>query len=262
MPRSRKAESGGSHAVHHIQAAERGDVIMANRRAVHTQLTAGAVAVPAVALGTAGVPLPQAVSPPSSCDCPRPLGGPYADYFPNVVVHTHDNRKALFYNDLLRGKVVMMHCTSVADDAVYPVIDNLVSVQRLLGDRVGREVFMYSLTVDPEHDTPRVLRAFADRHGVGPGWLFLTGEPDVIHALRSRLFAHADGSHHTPVQDCALGLIRYGNEAVGLWGSVPAKTEPEWIVQRLSWVATRPLPVGPPRRRGPVALAAPSRSQG
>ena len=81
---------------------------MANRRAVYTHLTAGAVAVPAVALGTAGAPLPQAVSPPSSCDCPRPLGGPYADYFPNVVVHTHDNRKALFYNDLLRGKVVMM----------------------------------------------------------------------------------------------------------------------------------------------------------
>ena len=93
---------------------------------------------------------------------------------------------------------------------MYPVIDNLVSVQRLLGDRVGREVFMYSLTVDPEHDTPRVLRAFADRHGVGPGWLFLTGEPDIIHALRSRLFAHADGSHHTPVRTVRWGS--YGRQ--------------------------------------------------
>lgn len=235
---------------------------MTNRRDVLTHLAAGAAAMPTVALKTAGATLPQAVSPPPACDCVRPPGGPYADYFPNVVVHTHDNRQALFYNDLLRGKVVMMHCMSVAYDAVYPVTDNLVRVQHLLGDRMGREVFIYSLTVDPEHDTPRVLRTFADRHGVGPGWLFLTGAPGIIQALRRRLFAHADGSHHAPVQDCALGLIRYGNEAVGLWGSVPAKTEPEWIVQRLSWVATRPLPVGPPRRRGPVALALPPRSQG
>ena len=206
---------------------------------------------------------PEAVPAPSSCDCARPPGGLYAEYFPNVVVQTHENRQALFYNDLLRGKVVMINCMSVAYDAVYPVTDNLVRVQRLLGDRVGHEVFMYSLTVDPEHDTPRVLRAFAARHGVGPGWLFLTGAPGIMQALRDRLFAHEGGSHHAPVQDCSRGLIRYGNEPVGLWGSVPAKAEPEWIVQRLSWVATRQLPVGPPRRRGPVALAAaPPRSQG
>jgi hypothetical protein len=75
-----------------------------------------------------------------------------------------------------------------------------------------------------------------------------------MQLLRGRLFAH-DATHHgsAAVRDCSAGLVRYGNEAVGLWGSVPAKAEPEWIVKRLSWVETRPSPaVGTFKRRGPI----------
>jgi len=187
-------------------------------------------------------------------DCVRPGGGPYAEYFPNVVVHTHEGRKALFYHDLLRGKTVLINCMSVKNETLYPVTANLVEVQRLLGERLGRDVFMYSLTLDPENDTPRVLRSFAEKHGVKPGWFFLSAKPDDVQLLRGRLFAH-DAAHHgsAVVRDCSAGLVRYGNEAVGLWGSVPAKAEPEWIVKRLSWVETRPAPaVGIFKRRGPI----------
>lgn len=200
----------------------------------------------------AGTTLPHNTVEASDCAC-QPAGGSYAGYFPNLVVYTHENRKALFYNDLLRGKVVMIHCMSVASEAVYPVLDNLLQVQRFLGDRMGREVFMYSLSLDPVRDTPRVLRAVAARRGVGPGWLFLSGEPDVVRTLRRRLFASAGGLSQAAEQDGAMGLLRYGNEPVGLWGSVPTKTAPAQIVQRLAWVTPRqPLP-GPPRRRGSVA---------
>jgi protein SCO1/2 len=173
---------------------------------------------------------------------------------------THEGRRALFYNDLLRGKTVLVNCMSIATDALNPVTANLVRVQRLLGERAGRDVFMYSITVDPERDTPRALAAFAEGHGVKSGWLFLTGKPDVIDALRGRLFA--DGARHgrahgrAPQEDCSLGLIRYGNEAVGLWGAVPAKTEPGQIVDRFSWVEARAPTAGQFRRRGPVVSAA------
>jgi protein SCO1/2 len=186
----------------------------------------------------------------SDCTCPS-AGGAYAGYFPNLVVRTHENRLALFYNDLLRGKVVMLHCMSVASEAVYPVLDNLVQVQRLLGDRLGREVFMYSLTVDPVHDTPQVLREVAARYSIGPGWWLLTSTVDVMQTLRRRLFASVDGLPYASAQDGALGLLRYGNEPVGLWGAVPAKTAPAQIVQRLEWVTPRQGPLGAPRRRGP-----------
>lgn len=239
---------------------------MTNRRKVLAQLAAGAAAIPAIALGASAQEGPHGsahqhdASPTDkNCDCVRPGGGPYAEYFPNVVVHTHEGRKALFYHDLLRGKTVLINCMSVKNEAVYPVTANLVKVQRLLGERLGRDVFMYSLTVDPENDTPRVLSAFAEKQGVGRGWLFLSAEPAAVQAIRGRLFAH-DAAHQlhgsAVVRDCSMGLVRYGNEAVGLWGSVPAKAEPEWIVKRLSWVESRPAPAaGTFKRRGPTAPA-------
>lgn len=201
----------------------------------------------------------------ASCNCSQPHDGPYSHYFPNVLVYTHEGQRALFYDDLLRGKMVMINFMSVKNEALFPVSANLAAVQRLLRDRVGRDLFMYSITIDPEHDTSRVLKAFAEKHGAGPGWMFLTGEPAVIHSLRSRLFLSSDGHDHSPgpVQDCSLGLIRYGNEAVGLWGSVPAKTDPEFIAMRLSWIQPEQPATGPPRRKGPMPLTAEFRaSQG
>jgi protein SCO1/2 len=226
---------------------------MTDRRRSLARLAAGAAALPSVALG--------AEEPP--CECAPPRGGPHSEYFPNVVVHTHEGRRALFYNDLLRGKTVLVNCMSVAGESRHRQTANLLRVQRALGGRVGRDVFIYSVTVEPERDTPRALAAFAEEQGVGPGWLFLTGKPDVIHALRERLFAdraaprhargHAGGhAHGAAVEDCSLGLVRYGNEAAGLWGSVPAQTAPEWIVRRLSWVESRKPPTGQFKRRGPM----------
>lgn len=243
---------------------------MTNRRKMLAHLAAGAAAIPAVAVAASGQVArasqpwvaqgqdqPHAAHSDKNCDCVRPGGGPYAEYFPNVVVHTHEGQKALFYHDLLRGKTVLINCMSVKNEAEYPVTANLVKVQQLLGARLGRDVFMYSLTVDPENDTPRVLRGFTEEHGVKPGWLFLTAKADDVQLLRGRLFAHDAAHQHDSarVRDCSMGLVRYGNEAVGLWGSVPAKSEPEWIVKRLSWVETRHTPptTGTFKRRGPCS---------
>lgn len=230
---------------------------MTDRRNILAQLVAGAAAIPSLALGAAAQN-ELGHAPDSPCDCVRPPNGPGAAYFPNVVVRTHEGRQALFYNDLLRGKIVLVNCMSVRHDETYPVTANLVRAQRLLGERAGRDVFIYSITVEPERDTPRALAAFAERHGVGNGWLFLTGTPDVVEALRDRLFVHGAGHRHgsAPARDCSLGLVRYGNERVGLWGSVPAKTDPEWIVKRVSWITPPERTATKPVRRGPTTTKA------
>ncbi len=125
-----------------------------------------------------------------------------------------------------------------------------------LGDRLGRDVFMYSITVDPLHDTPQALAEFADRHGAQPGWLFLTGTPTNLAILRGRFFAHGPGHSHEgrDAGDCSMRMLRYGNEAVGLWGSVPSTIAPEAIALRISWVESRPQPTGPSIRKGPMPL--------
>jgi protein SCO1/2 len=226
-----------------------------DRRAV---ITTGAAALSGLAFGVGAEPLFGA-DPGAAEECARPgRQCPNAGYFPDAVVTAHDGRRARFYDDLLAGRTVMIHCMSIAGDAEYPVVDNLVRVQRLLGERVGRELFMYSLSVDPA-DSPRALADFAAERGVGPGWLFLTAEPGVVESLRYHLFDHGLGHVHpgrgageAPPRDCSLGLVRYGNEAIGLWGAVPAKADPEWIARRLSWVIPRERPEGAPRRRGPT----------
>lgn len=231
---------------------------MLSRRDLLLNLTGGAAVIPLIGSAAASQSLRDSTQNKSISDCSRPLNGPYANHFPNVVVYTHEGRKALFYDDLLRRKMVMINCMSIKNDRVAAVTGNLMKVQRLLGDRVGRDLFMYSITVDPQHDTPQALKAFAEAHQARPGWTFLTGEPGVIALLRSRLFVSGSDHDHNhdggPVEDCSLGLIRYGNEAVGLWGSVPAQTSPASIAKRLSWIESAQAATGALRRGGPSTL--------
>ncbi len=231
--------------------------MITNRRHLLVQLAGaaiGAAAIPPIAL--AGESTPGESTPGLPCD--QSQLGPYAGYFPNVVVETHEGKRALFYNHLLRGKTVLVHCMSIAEESRRPAMASLSQVHGLLGDRAGRDVFLYSLTVDPEHDTPRALAAFAERQKAGPGWLFITGRTEAMESLRGRLFldalsphAHAPHAHAGAEGDCSLRMLRYGNEAVGLWGTVPLESDPRAIVERLSWVTAQAATRGAPKRGGP-----------
>ncbi|MFY9825762.1 MAG: hypothetical protein WAM82_30590, partial [Thermoanaerobaculia bacterium] len=211
---------------------------MKDRREI---LAAGAKAIPAIPALALGM----------QDDCERPARGPNAGDIPNHVVITHQGAKALFYDDLVAGRTVVLHCMSIATEPRYRTVESLARVQPLLAGRLGRDVFFYSLTQDPECDTVHALRDFAARHGAGDGWSFLTGEPAALLDLKARLFSQSGGHRHEPEEDCALAMLRYGNAAVGLWGSVPARSAPEWIARRLSWVEAREPVAGPPRRGGP-----------
>ena len=115
----------------------------------------------------------------------------------------------------------------------HTIAVNLVRVQQLLGDRVGRDIFMYSLTLTPEHDTPKVLKKYAKAHGVGPGWWLLTGKPQDIELLRRKLgfvdpdpAVDANKSQH-------IGMIRFGIEALERWSACPGQANPNWIVKSI-----------------------------
>lgn len=220
---------------------------MTSRREVLVGLAAGTVAV-------AGSAASAAIVPAAPRECARPAAGRYAQYLPNVVVRDHEGARALFYDDLVRGKTLLLHFFTSRDEASLALLRNVGEVYRRLGESAGREVFFYSIAADPEHDGPRVLREMAERHGVGLGWRLLTGAPADLELLRARLYAHNGAHSHAHgevLEDCSRGLVRYGNEALGLWGAVPGCTDPAWIVERLSWLVPRGATSGPSRRRGP-----------
>lgn len=139
-------------------------------------------------------------------------------HFPNVVLRTHENDEVRFYDDLVKGKVVLISFMYTACEDICPMTTaNLVRVQNLLGDLVGRDIFLYSITLDPETDTPEVLKQYAEAVGAKRGWPFLTGKYEDMELLRHRLgisdpdpVIDADKSQHG-------GILVYGNEARGRW---------------------------------------------
>lgn len=137
---------------------------------------------------------------------------------PNTPLYTHEGKAVRFYDDLVRGKVVTINMMYVSCAGICPTATaNLRKVQKLLGDRAGRDVFMYSISLQPLLDTPEVLKAYAELHGIGPGWQFLTGDPADIEQLRYALgfydpdpLVDANDSEHT-------GMVRIGSDADQRW---------------------------------------------
>ena len=162
--------------------------------------------------------------------------------FLNVALITHEGREVRFYDDLLKGKTVLLNffytiCTA---EAICPLATaNLVAFQEILGPRVGRDVFMYSITLDPLNDTPQVLKSYASAFGVKPGWEFLTGGKEEIERLRRNLgYVNLD-----PVKDKDpsqhSGMLRYGIEPMERWAGCPILSRPEVIAGSLARIAPR-----------------------
>lgn len=134
------------------------------------------------------------------------------NYFPNVPVVTHEGEKVRFYQDLVKGKIVVINFiyTSCPDICSLSTA-RLAQVRQWLGDRVGKDIFIYSITLDPETDSPDVLKAYAEAFDVGKGWLFLTGEPDDVHLLRYKL-----GERSRTLNEHRSDMV-IGNDATGEW---------------------------------------------
>ena len=175
---------------------------------------------------------PRQIEPPDT--------GESARHFPNVRLLTHEGKSVRFYDDLIRGRIVTLNFMYARCQNICPgMTSNLVMVQRALGKRVGREIFMYSITLKPEEDTPLVLKSYAATHDVKPGWLFLTGQHDDIEMLRRRLgfvdpdpAVDADTSQH-------IGVVLYGNDALDRWAACPALTAPEEMAKYVLWMEGR-----------------------
>jgi protein SCO1/2 len=160
-----------------------------------------------------------------------------ARYFPDVTLLTHEGRKVRFYDDLIKDKIVTINFMYADCEGICPGITaNLAKVQKALGERVGRDIFMYSLTLKPEHDRPAVLKKYAEMHGIKPGWSLLTGDPADMELLRRKLGFVDPDPDVDKNKDEHIGNVRYGNEALQLWASCPGLASPQAIVASIGFV--------------------------
>lgn len=140
-----------------------------------------------------------------------------AGYFPNVPLITHEGETVRFFDDLIKGKVVLINFIYTSCPDTCPMeTARLLEVANILGDRLGEDVFFYSITVDPEVDTQPVLAEFADRWNIPEGWKFITGEPDDLVLVRKKLGVEIDDVTNLNFAEHPISLVM-GNQATGRW---------------------------------------------
>lgn len=156
-------------------------------------------------------------------------------HLPNLPMITHEGKQVLFYDDLVKDKVVAFNFFFANCDELCPLVTaNLVKVQKILGDQLGRDVHMYSFTLKPEEDNVEAIRDY--RKKFGAAWTFLTAKPADMEKLRVAIgFTYpdpkidADKTQH-------IGNVRYGNEPLMYWSACPGMAHARFIVESLEWM--------------------------
>lgn len=133
-------------------------------------------------------------------------------YFTDVELINQDGKKVRFYSDVLKGKTVVVNaffttCTSVCP----PMNRNMEKIQEVFGERVGRDVFLVSISVDPDTDTPARMKEYAQKFHAGPGWVFLTGKKENLDWALYKL------GQYVEKKDDHKTIFIIGNEPTGLW---------------------------------------------
>ena len=162
----------------------------------------------------------------SKSAAPDDKEAPARNYFTDVQLINQDGKPMRFYSDLLKDKVVIINtffttCTSVCP----PMSRNLEQVQSWLGDRLGKDVHIISISVDPAVDTPPRLKDYAQKYKAKPGWFFLTGNKENAEFALRKIgsFVESRDDHST--------VIIIGNLNTGLWKKAMGMAKPEDLIK-------------------------------
>ncbi|MBO0725553.1 MAG: SCO family protein [Blastocatellia bacterium] len=165
---------------------------------------------------------------------PASLG---ARVFTNASLRTHENKEVRFYDDLIMGRQVIINMMYATCTSACPLVTSkLIKVHEALKDRMGKDLFIYSISLKPEQDDPAALKKFAEMHGAAnlPGWLFLTGDPYDIETIRFRLFRWDHIKFDLDV-DIHASMLRIINDATNCWTMTTPDASMYTILQHISW---------------------------
>jgi protein SCO1/2 len=125
---------------------------------------------------------------------------------------TQDGKQVSFASDVIQDHIVVMNFVYTTCTTVCPVLSAVFKqVQNRLGDRLGDEILLVSVSVDPGRDTPRRLKAYADRQQARPGWVWLTGEKIAVDQVLDGLGAY------TPDFEDHPSMVLVGDARTGQW---------------------------------------------
>lgn len=171
---------------------------------------------------------------------------------PDAPLIDRDGRGVRLQSDVLKDHIVVMDFVYTSCTTVCPVVSAILSrVQEALGDRVGREVRLVSLTVDPVRDTPARLKSYSAKHGAGPGWTWLTGAQQSINDVLKGV------GTYTPNYEDHPAVILVGDARTGQWSRYYGFVDPKVLLAQIdALAASRTAAQGAKPAAGAVKVSA------
>lgn len=156
---------------------------------------------------------------------PAAAKGPAGTYFRDLAL-VDQNGKSVELYALMKGRTIVINSFFASCSGSCPVMANAFgAIHAQFRDRVGRELVLVSITVDPEHDTPERLRAYATRMKAGDGWYFLSGSKEQVERALRKLGQHvAEREQHQ-------NIFLIGNDRTGLWKKAFGLSKPAELVE-------------------------------
>ncbi|MEN3329457.1 MAG: hypothetical protein V7638_4264 [Acidobacteriota bacterium] len=176
---------------------------------------------------------PQQPAPPQTQEKPQENNA--QRYFTDTVLINQNGERMRFYTDLMKDKTVVIDTFfATCQASCLPMNRNLAQIQEALGDRLGKDVNILSISVDPGVDTPTLLKAYAKKLNAKPGWYFLTGDKESIEFILKKLGQFVDDKNDH------LNIFLIGNDRTGLWKKAFGLAKSEELMKVVESVANDP----------------------
>ena len=145
-----------------------------------------------------------------------------------------DGQELMFVSDVIGDNIVVMDFVYTTCTTICPVLSAIFTqVQGKLGEQVGEDVVLVSMSVDPARDTPQRLKAYSAKHRAGDGWLWLTGAKPVVDEVLVGVGAYTTNVEDHPTQ------VLIGDGRTGEWQRLFGFPNPERIVSVVNELRAR-----------------------
>jgi Uncharacterized protein SCO1/SenC/PrrC, involved in biogenesis of respiratory and photosynthetic systems len=151
---------------------------------------------------------------------------------PDIIVQDQDGQKSRFYSDLVKDKVVVINFFYTSCAYICTLQGRTFSkLQSLLGERLGKSVFLISVSTDPANDNSAQLKQWSKRYDVQTGWTLVTGSTAEMNKLLLPFTAKpASGGMHLPV-------TFIGNARTGVWTGATGTFAPEDLLKVVNFIS-------------------------
>ena len=140
-------------------------------------------------------------------------------YFTDLKVLTHEGQEVRFYTDLLKEKIVVISFFYINCPTAQVSLVTLFKLQKMLGDQLGTDIHLLSLSVDPERDTLKAVQEYAGKYNPKKGWMFLTGKKENMDAINRKL------GNRSTIPESHIQIFLLGNLKTGHWMRLPESAQ-------------------------------------